>query len=196
MVWRMFGVRRFWLLVLLPSIFFVFALASDVESAGAKYGVVNIQRVLQTSKGGRIARSFLEREKKRLQVTIQKRREGLKKIADKVRELQLEIEQKSAIWRQEEKERKAFELRSQRREFARENDNLRRLVRESERDLQDRGRVATEKVLKEIRVIVEEIGKQEGLDVIVDSASGGVLFRNPKVDLTERVIKQYDQKKK
>ena len=138
----------------------------------------------------------MEREKKRLQVTIQKRREGLKKIADKVRELQLEIEQKSAIWRQEEKERKAFELRSQRREFARENDNLRRLVRESERDLQDRGRVATEKVLKEIRVIVEEIGKQEGLDVIVDSASGGVLFRNPKVDLTERVIKQYDQKKK
>ena len=108
----------------------------------------------------------------------------------------MEIEQKSAIWRQEEKERKAFELRSQRREFARENDNLRRLVRESERDLQDRGRVATEKVLKEIRVIVEEIGKQEGLDVIVDSASGGVLFRNPKVDLTERVIKQYDQKKK
>ncbi len=192
----MFGVRRFWLLVLLPSIFFVFAHASDVESAGAKYGVVNIQRVLQASKGGRTAKSFLEREKKRLQTTIQKRRADLTKIANKVRELQLEIDQKSAIWRQEEKERKAFELRSQRREFARENDNLRRLVRESERDLQDRGRVATENVLKEVRVIVEEIGKQEGLDVIVDSASGGVLFRNPKVDLTERVIKLYDQKKK
>ena len=192
----MFGVRYFGLLVLFPSIFFMFAHASDVESAGTKYAVVNIQRVLQTSKGGRTARSFLEREKKRLQNVFQKRNENLAKISKKVRDLQLEIEQKSAIWRPEERERKAFELRSQRREFARENDNLRRLVRESERDLQDRGRIATEKVLKEIRVIVEDIGKQDGFDVIVDSASGGVLFRSPKVDLTERVIKLYDQKKK
>ena len=56
--------------------------------------------------------------------------------------------------------------------------------------------MAIAKVLKEVRVIVSEIGKQDGLDVIVDSASGGVLFTNPKVDLTERVIKLYDQKKK
>ena len=192
----MFNVRRFGLLVLLPSIFFVFAYAGDVESAGAKYGVVKIQRVLRTSKGGRAASSSLERERKRLQSTIGKRREELTKIANKVRDLQLEIEQKSAIWRPEEKERKAFELRSQRRELARENDNLRRLVRESERDLQDRRRIATEKVLKEVRVIVTEIGKQDGLDVIVDSASGGVLFYSPRMDLTERVIKLYDQKKK
>lgn len=188
--------RRLGLLVLLPSIFFVFVYASDVESAGAKYGVVNIQRVLRTSKGGRAASSSLERERKRLQITIQKRREDLTKIANQVRDLQVEIGQKSAIWRPEEKERKAFELRSQRRELARENDNLRRLVRESERDLRDRRRIATEKVLKEVRVIVTEIGKQDGLDVIVDSASGGVLFYSPRVDLTERVIKLYDQKKK
>ena len=188
--------RRFGLSVLLPSIFFVFTYAGNVESADTKYGVVNIQRVLRISKGGRAASSSLERERKRLQSTIGKRREELTKIANKARDLQLEIEQKSAIWRQEEKERKAFELRSQRRELARENDNLRRLVRESERDLQDRRRLATEKVLKEVRVIVEEIGKQDGFDVIVDSTSGGVLFYSPRVDLTERVLKLYDQKKK
>ena len=192
----MFDVRRHGPTILLLSIFFTFAYAGHSESASVKYGVVNIQRVLQTSKGGRAASSSLERERKRLQSTIQKRRDDLAKIANKVRDLQLEIDQKSAIWRQEEKERKAFELRSQRREFAREQDNLRRLVRESERDLQDRRRIATEKVLKEVRGIVEEIGKKEGLDVIVDNASGGVLFVNPRVDLTKRVIKLYDQKKK
>ncbi len=192
----MFNVRRFGLLVLLPSIFFVFAYAGDVESAGAKYGVVNIQRVLRISKGGRAASSSLGREKKRLEGTIKKRRQDLAEIANKVRDLQLEIDQKSAIWRQEEKERKAFELRSQRRELAREQDNLRRLLRESQRDLEERQRMAIAKVLKEVRVIVTEIGKQDGLDVIVDSASGGVLFTSSKVDLTERVIKLYDQKKK
>ena len=188
--------RRHGLCILMFPMLLAFAYAGHAESANAKYGVVNIQRVLQTSKGGRTARSFLEREKKRLQATIRKRREDLDAIAKKVRELQLEIEQKSAIWRQEEKERKAFDLRSQKREFAREQDNLRRLVRESERDLQERGRTATNTVLKEVRVIVERLGKQEGLDVIVDEASGGVLFFNPGVDLTERVIKLYDQKKK
>ena len=183
-------------MILILSIFFTFAYAGHVESASVKYGVVNIQRVLRISKGGRTASSTLSREKKRLEAAIRKRRDELTVLASKVRDLQLEIEQKSGVWRQEEKERKAFELRSQRRELAREQDNLRRLVRESERDLQDRRRRATEKVLKEVRGIVEEIGKQEGFDVIVDEASGGVLFFNPQVDFTERVIKLYDQKKK
>ena len=182
--------------ILILSIFLALSFTGLAESASLKYGVVNIQRVLRVSKGGRVASSSLERERKRLQVSIQKRREDLAALAKKVQELQLEIEQKSAIWRTEEKERKAFDLRSQRREFARENDNLRRLVRESERDLQDRRKIAIEKVLKEVRSIVEEIGKQEGFDVIVENATGGVLFINPKMDLTERVIKLYDQKKK
>lgn len=188
--------KRFGLSVLLLSMCFVFAYAGGAESASAKYGVVDIQRVLRISKGGRVASSSLDREKKRLEATIKKRRDDLTKIANIVRDLQLEIDQKSAIWRQEEKERKAFELRSQRRDLAREQDNLRRLVRESQRDLQERQRIAVAKVLKEVRGIVHEIGKNGDLDVIVDSATGGVLFASPKVDLTERVIKLYDQKKK
>lgn len=192
----MFDVRRHGPSILLLSVFFTFAYAGHVESASVKYGVVNIQRVLQTSRGGRAASSSLERERNRLQSAIRKRRDELSILANKARDLQVEIEQKSGVWRQEEKERKSFDLRSQRRELAREQDNLRRLVRESERDLQDRRRIATEKVLKEVRSIVEEIGKKEDLDVIVDNASGGVLFVSPRVDLTERVIKLYDQKKK
>ena len=192
----MFNVKRFGLSVLFPSIFFVFTYAGNVESADTKYGVVNIQRVLRISKGGRVASSSLDSEKKRLEATIRKRRDDLAQIANKVRDLQLEIDQKSAIWRQEEKERKAFELRSQRREIAREQDNLRRLLRESQRDLEERRRIAVTKVLKEIKDIVHAIGKQGGLDVIVDTTSGGVLFYNPGVDLTEKVIKLYDQKKK
>lgn len=182
--------------VLILSMLLAFTYAGHAESASVKYGVVNIQRVLRVSKGGRAASSSLERERNRLQSAIRKRRDELSILANKVRDLQVEIEQKSGVWRQEEKERKAFDLRSQRRDLAREQDNLRRLVRESERDLQDRRRIATEKVLKEVRVIVEDIGKNEGYDVVVDNASGGVLFVNPKVDLTERVIKLYDQKKK
>ena len=196
LAWRMFDVRRFGLSVLLPSILFAFAYAVDVESASAKYGVVNIQRVLRVSNGGRAASSSLNREKKRLEDAIRSRREDLAKMANKVRDLQLEIDQKSAVWRPEEKERKSFELRAHRRDLAREQDNLRRLLRESQRDLEERRRIAVAQVLKEIRGIVHELGKQEGLDVIVDSASGGVLFADPRVDLTEKVIKRYDQKKK
>ena len=194
---RALGVRRLGLRLSLPSMFFlVFACAGDAASANGKYGVVNIQHVLRVSKAGRAASSALDAEKKRLESSIRKRRDDLTKMADKIRDLQSEIEQKSAIWREEERERKTFELRSQRRDFAREQDDLKRLVRESQRDLQKRQRVAVSKVLKEVRGIVHEIGKKEGLDVIVDSGSGGVLFASPRVDMTERVIKLYDQKKK
>ena len=188
--------RRHGLYFLIFLMLLAFAFAGHAESASMKYGVVNIQLVMRDSKGGRAASSTLERERKRLQSAIRKRRDELSILANKIRDLQVEIEQKSAIWRQEEKERKAFDLRSQKRELAREQDNLRRLVRESERDLQDRRRIATGKILKEVREIVEEIGKNEELDIIVDNVNGGVLFVNPRLDLTERVIKLYDQKKK
>ncbi len=188
--------RRYGPSVLVFSMLLAFGCVEHAESASERYGVVNIQRVLRISKGGRTASAALEREKNRLQSAIRKRRDELSVLANKVRDLQLEIEQKSGVWREEEKERKTFDLRSQRRDLAREQDNLRRLVRESERDLQERRRIATEKVLKEVRVIVEDIGKNEGYDVIIDNASGGVLFVNPKVNLTEKVIKLYDQKKK
>ncbi len=188
--------RGFGLWVLILSIFFAFACAGDAESADAKYGVVNVQRVLQASKAGRDARASLDREKKRLGDTLKKGREDLANSANKVRDLQLEIDRKNGVWRQEERERKTFELRSQKRLFARKQDNLKRLLRESERDLQDRQKAALARIFKEVRGIVHEIGKKEGFDVVVDSASGGVLFANPKVDLTDRVIKRYDQKKK
>ena len=119
--------------------------------------------------------------------------------------LKLRIKCETCSWRSTRKARfggrkkksaRRFELRSQRREIAREQDNLRRLLRESQRDLEERRRIAVTKVLKEIKDIVHAIGKQDGLDVIVDTTSGGVLFHNPGVDLTEKVIKLYDQKKK
>ncbi len=186
--------RHFRLSLLVVSTFFLFP--GDAQPQSAKYGVVNVQRILQTSKGGRDARASLDREKMKLESTIQKRREGLTRLADKVRDLQVEIDQKSAVWRQEERERKAFELRAQRRELAREEDGLRRLLRESRRDLEDRQRIAVAKVLKEVRSIVQEIGKEEGWDIIIDNTSGGVLFVSPKVDLTGKVIERYDKKKK
>lgn len=188
--------RRPGFLILLPAAAFALACAGEAEAADAKYGVVNVQRVLRTSKGGREASASLDAEKKKLESVIRKRRDDLTRLADKIRDLQSEIEQKGAIWREEERERKAFELRSEKRDFAREQDDLKRLVRESQRDLQKRQRAALTKALKEVRGVVHEIGKKEGLDVIVDSGSGGVLFASPSVDLTEKVIRLYDRKKK
>ncbi len=188
--------RRLGLWIAMPAAFFLLDGPVDVESADTKYGVVNIQRVLRASKGGRRVRAFLAREKKKLESDIRKKRDALTKMAREAQGLQLAIDQKSAVWRPEEKERKTFELRSQRRRLAREQDNLKRLLRESQRDLQERQRIGVTKVLKEVRSVVQEIGKEGDWDAIVDSTSGGVLFVSPRVDLTEKVIQRYDQKKK
>lgn len=188
--------RRLGWWIAVPAALFLLGGPGEAESARAKYGVVDIQRVLRASKGGRSVRAFLTREKKKLESNLRKKRDALEKMAREARGLKLAIDQKSAVWRPEEKERKTFELRSQNRRIAREKDNLERLLRESQRDLEERRRIGITKVLKEVRGVVQEIGKKEGWDAIVDSTSGGVLFVSPKVDLTEKVIKRYDQKKK
>ncbi len=165
-------------------------------AAAARIGVVNVQQILTQSIAGRDARDALEKEKKRLEGTFRTRQEALQKAAQEARDLELEIEQKSAIWREEERERKNSDLRRLRRDLAREQDDLKRLLEESQRDLGERQRRAVTQIVKEVRDVVHQIGREEKFDLIVDSAAGGVLFATQTINLTEKIIQRYDQQKK
>lgn len=161
-----------------------------------KIGIVNVQRVWENSKEGRKARAELEREKKRMEGDLNTKRTALDDLARQARVLRLEIEQKSAIWRTEERNRKNTDLRRRRREVGRRQDELKRMVEESRRDLLDRQRKMFGKVVRELRDVVHQLGKSEGYDLVIDSNIGGVLYSNKTIDLTDLVIRRYDLKKK
>ncbi|MBI2131440.1 MAG: OmpH family outer membrane protein, partial [Candidatus Tectomicrobia bacterium] len=50
--------------------------------------------------------------------------------------------------------------------------------------------------IKELRDIVHQIGRDDKLDLILDGTMSGVLFATPASDITDKVIRVYDSKKK
>ncbi|MEE9255635.1 MAG: OmpH family outer membrane protein [bacterium] len=165
-------------------------------SASMRIAVVDIQRAVAESKAGKKARTTLEREKKRLEIKLIAKRGGLENMVKQIRDLQLEIQQKGPIWRPEERDRKTQELRRRRRAFSRREDELKRLVQESRRDLGARQQKLMKSLIKQTREVVQEIAREGKYELIIDKNIGGVLFVTKSVDITDSVIQLYDKKKK
>lgn len=186
--------------VWLSGIFFVASLAlfsggmSQAE-AETKIGTVKVRQVWVRSKAGKAARAEINKEKGRMEKDIEEKRKLLNAEIQKMREMQLEIQQKSAIWREAEKDRKSAELRNMQRGIRRDQDEMKRLVQESRRDLRDRQRKMFARIVRDVRDVVHEIGKEKKYDLIVDSQLGGVLYSSKVIDLTDLVIDRYDRKK-
>ena len=189
--------KNFRLIVLMGITVITWMMVHSYPVMGAgKIGVVNLRLAWADSKAGRDARVIIDREKVRLQENVNRKRVGLNEFVKKGQDLQLEISQKSAIWREEERDRKSVDLRRLRREAARMNDDLNRIIRESNNDLRDRRQKMFDRFLKEIRDVVIEIGTEMKFDLIMDRSAGGVLFFDKALDITKLVIKRYDQKKR
>ncbi len=174
---------------------FFFGIVS-ASSAELRIAVVDIQKAIAESKAGKAARTMVIREKKRLEEKFNVRKEKFEKSVAAIRELQREIQQKGAIWRAEERERKEVDLRRRRRDISRDEDELKRMAQESRGDLQSRQRRIMGDLLKQMNDVVQVIAKEGKYDLIIAKTAAGVLFVNKSVEITDQVIKLYDKKKK
>ena len=55
--------------------------------------------------------------------------------------------------------------------------------------------VPTGSILKDLRDVVEKIGQEEGYSLILENVEGIILFSRKDLDITERVIKNYNELK-
>ena len=67
------------------------------------------------------------------------------------------------------------------------------------RDLNEEMRKAQEKerkrMLKELHKVIEKIGSEENFALIIEKRAGGVMYRADSIDITEKVIRSYEQMK-
>ncbi len=59
---------------------------------------------------------------------------------------------------------------------------------------QERAKLA-EPLLKEIKQVIDEVAKRNKYDVVLDSGVGVVLYYNPTIDLTDKIIAELNSKK-
>lgn len=159
----------------------VAGLVATTDAAGTRIGYVDVQRVIVRSVAGVAAREQLEREKVVMQKDVDNRRTEV----DKLRE---EMEKKGLVLSAEARREKEETLQRKVRD-------LRRLAEDLEKELQKKEQLATQRILQELTGVIEKMGKERGFLLIVERRSGGVIYGDPEADVTDEVIKLYDQEK-
>ena len=153
--------------------------AAASAALGVKVAFVDVQRVLARSAAGVAAREQLEREK----ATMQKEMDGRRQELEKLRE---EIEKKGPLMTADTRRDKQDQFERKRRDAARMADDFQKELEKKEQGL-------LQKVLVDVSGVVERVGKQRGYLLVVERRGATVLYAAPEADLTEEIIRVYDQ---
>lgn len=140
---------------------------------------IDVQRVLARSAAGVAAREQLEREK----ATMQKEMDGRRKELDSLRE---EIEKKGALLT-------ADARRDKQEQFERKRRDAARLADDFQKELEKKESVLLQKVLQEVSGVIERIGKDKACYLVVEKRGAGVIYADAQADLTDEIIRAYDQ---
>lgn len=148
--------------------------------AGLKVGVVNLQVALNKSAAGERSRNILLASKNQKENELKAKGEALKKEASDLKA--------NIMLSQEARTRKQQELRVKEQTFQKE-------ARTAQRELQRKERTLTESIFIELKTVINEIGREEKFDVILEqNASQVILFTTNKFEnLTEKVIRRYNK---
>jgi outer membrane protein len=152
---------------------------AQAPSAGTRIGYIDLSRVLARSAAGVAAREQLEREKATMQKEMDVKRVELDKLRD-------ELEKKGPLMTADARREREESMERKRRDAT-------RLADDFQRELGRKEQVLAQKVLQDITTVIERVGKQKGYYLVLERRGAGVLFSVPEADLTDEIIKAYDQ---
>ncbi len=149
-------------------------IAADV----AKIGVIDLQKVLETSGVGRAIQAELKKQKEKMESDLQQKGSEIEKNRKR-------LERESMVMSKEMREEKEREQRIKINDF-------KSLQKKYRSDLQKIEVQLMNQLQKDIKEIVDSIGKKEGYLLIINRYS--VIYSPESIDITDNVIKKLNAK--
>jgi outer membrane protein len=141
-----------------------------------KLGFVNTERLLREAPLSIKAQKKLEKE-------FSPREQELQKMAKQAKDLQVQLDKEGVTLSDSERKSKERELAGLNREFQKQS-------REFREDLNLRRNEELAVIQEKARKTILDIAKSEKFDLIVEQA----VYFNPKIDITDRVMKELGDK--
>jgi len=158
--------------------FLLLIMAVFSASAYAKIGVLDFQKVLKESDGGKDVMG-------KLQAKADEYDKKLSALNEAIKKNQQEYAAKENVANEDYKDKKRAEIQRQIRDFNQNKDDyakeLKRLEMRYLKTVQD-------DVLK----IISSLGQELDTEIILEQNTSGVLYLSPKVDITDVVIQRYN----
>ena len=163
------------------ALFFFILVSLGLAQPAPKIGVVNSQQVLESSVEGKKVITQLEAKDKSYQEELARRDEDIRKLQTKLNTQRLTLTPEA--------------LTSISLDIERKQTDRKRYAEDSYRDMQELTQRLFQKIQNELLPIIQEVGKEQGLDIIFDLGKSGAIYWNPAIDVTQEVIKRYDASK-
>jgi outer membrane protein len=147
-----------------------------------KIAYVDIQKALNLCEAGKSAKKQITLEVERMRKNFA----GKQKELEKVKE---DLEKRGLVLSEAAREEKA-------RDYQAKTRDLQRMERDYQEELQRKDRELTESILRKLEVVVKKMGEDGKYTLILERNQGGIIYASDALDLTDELIKIFDQKGK
>lgn len=162
----------------LVSATLILAAVASAASAEIKLAYVDIQRALNQCVSGRKAKDEFRAKVQRLEHRLRKQQEEVKGLKD-------ELDTKGLLMKPDER-------RNLEEEYNRKLRDFERAYNDSKQDLQHEDTEITGRIVRGLAVVVGQIGQRDGYTMVMEKS--GLLWAAPGVDITDQVIRIYDER--
>jgi outer membrane protein len=145
-----------------------------------KIGVVDLQKILEVSEAAKAGQESMRKEVERMEA------EG-KKSAAEAEDLKSRLDREAMVMSKEAREEKE-------REFRIKLSDLKALEKKYRDEIQQlKGKLINE-IYKDVSAILEEIGKKDGYQLIIEKREAGVFYAPKTIDLTDRLLQEFNSR--
>jgi Skp family chaperone for outer membrane proteins len=146
-----------------------------------RIAVVNSQEVLEKSTEGKKVMAQLQSKDSKAQADIAKLDEEIRLLETRLNTQRLTLTQET--------------MRSMQADLERKRTDRTRFAEDQVREITDMTNTLFGRIQSELLPIIEAVGKERNLDLILDLGRSGVIYFNPTTDLTAEIIQKYDASK-
>lgn len=165
-------------LVIFMAVTAVFAAVNCFAADVAKIGILDPQRVLETSSAGKSAQT-------QIKGVFSTKEQELKKRGSEIVELEKQLKREAMVMSQEKRDDKSRELKIRKVEL----DDLRKKYT---RELKELEKQVIGRIQQDIMTLTGELGKEEGFLLIINKPV--VLYHPTSIDVTDKLIQRYNEK--
>jgi outer membrane protein len=152
--------------------------AASAQTAGAKIGVIDVQRILTESVAGKQAMGTLKGLQDQKLTEAKAKQDEINQLRARINDGRLSLAEDKIAEMEKQAEDKVIAFR--------------RFQDDADRDLQKARDVAFDAIEKRVLPLINQIGNEGGYTVIFNKFQSGLIYADDKVDLTAEVIKRFD----
>ena len=159
---------------------FGFLVAPLYSADVAKIGIVDFQRILETSSAGKIAQAEISKQGKKMEADLKERGAAIDEIKKK-------LEREALVMSKEMRQEREREIRIKINDF-------KQLQKKYMADFKLHEQRLVNRIQKDIFKLVEDVAKKGGYLLILEKREGGVLYAPKTNEITDKIIQMYNAK--